>query len=470
MPQSYFLTLRDGLSFEHLIDFIRSVLPEPSDEVSDAIRKLMNQGEYADRLENQIRAKHGDKAVGPLREMLQLLDVQGLLSRSVYLDSKPFATQVPLSFHFSFQDKTISKEKKYALSRFAYVRKKDDRLVLECPLSYSRVILKHSFASAVLDACAQSVLVNQVCKKIPGLPNETATDFMSLLLSSNMLCEINEEGHSHEEEALDLQCWEFHDLLFHSRSRAGRHDTPAGGTYRFAGRFHPPPVLKVAKKEELLELYTPDLGKIQKEDPPYARVQEERCSIREYSEKPISDQQLGEFLYRVGRVADYIKIPTPMKDLSIQMDVAPRPYPAAGSIYELELYPLVNRCENIESGLYYYEPDQHGLIRISGPTDLVGQLLQNAGGATMIPVEQIQVLIIIAARFQRISWKYSALAYSLILKNVGVLYQTMYLAATAMGLAPCAIGYGDSDIFSEAAGTEYYTETSVGEFLLGSKP
>jgi SagB-type dehydrogenase family enzyme len=452
------------------MEFIRSVLNELSPELSTALRKLKDQGEYVDRLEKQMLEKHGDNAVASLREMVQLLDAQGLLYRSVNLDSKPVITQVPISFHFSFQDKTVSRGKKYSLSRFAYIRKKEDYLVLECPLSHCRILLKQPLASAVLDACARPVSVSQVCKKVSALSNETAAELMSLLLSSGMLCEINDNGHCQEEEAIDLQCWEFHDLLFHSRSRAGRHDTPAGGTYRFVDKFAPPPVLKEVESADRIELYTPDLEKIQREDPPYARVQEERCSIREYSEKPISDQQLGEFLYRVGRVADYIKIPILMKETSTQMDVAQRPYPSAGSIYELELYPLVNRCENIESGLYYYEPDQHELIRISGPTDIVVQLLQNAGGATMIPVEQMQVLIIIAARFQRISWKYSALAYSLILKNVGVLYQTMYLAATAMGLAPCAIGYGDSDVFAKAAGTQYYTETSVGEFLLGSKP
>jgi len=61
------------------------------------------------------------------------------------------------------------------------------------------------------------------------------------------------------------------------------------------------------------------------------------------------------------------------------------------------------------------------------------------------------------------------MAYSLILKNVGVLYQTMYLVATAMDLAPCAIGGGDSDLFARAAGLDYDSETSVGEFLIGSK-
>jgi SagB-type dehydrogenase family enzyme len=78
------------------------------------------------------------------------------------------------------------------------------------------------------------------------------------------------------------------------------------------------------------------------------------------------------------------------------------------------------------------------------------------------------VLLIITARFARLAWKYASIAYALLLKHVGVLYQTMYLVATTMGLAPCAIGAGDADAFALAAGTDYYAETSVGEFLLGS--
>ena len=45
----------------------------------------------------------------------------------------------------------------------------------------------------------------------------------------------------------------------------------------------------------------------------------------------------------------------------------------------------------------------------------------------------------------------------------------MYLTATAMELAPCAIGTGDSDLFARASGLDYYEETSVGEFALGSR-
>jgi SagB-type dehydrogenase family enzyme len=95
-------------------------------------------------------------------------------------------------------------------------------------------------------------------------------------------------------------------------------------------------------------------------------------------------------------------------------------------------------------------------------------LLSGAALSAGVVPHGTQILLILVARLPRIAWKYTGLAYALVLKDVGVVFQTMYLAATAMGLAPCAIGGGDSDLFARAAGTNYYSETSVGEFLLGS--
>jgi SagB-type dehydrogenase family enzyme len=139
-------------------------------------------------------------------------------------------------------------------------------------------------------------------------------------------------------------------------------------------------------------------------------------------------------------------------------------------MYELEFYLAVNTSDGLAPGLYHYDPQRHRLGRLATRTPEVAALLAGAGEATGIRPQNLQVLLILAARFQRLAWKYSGLAYALMLKHVGVVQQTMYLAATAMNLAPCAVGCGDPDLFARAAGTDYYGETSVGEFLLGSVP
>src|SRR5262249_27130238 len=78
-----------------------------------------------------------------------------------------------------------------------------------------------------------------------------------------------------------------------------------------------------------------------------------------------------------------------------------------------------------------------------------------------------QVLITIAARFGRISWKYCSLAYALLLKDVGVLTQTLYLIATDKGLGGCAVGTTNVGVFAKMTGIEFPVEGPVGQFALG---
>jgi SagB-type dehydrogenase family enzyme len=380
------------------------------------------------------------------------------------------ATLTPTSPGFVFANPAIISERQYVLSRFAYTRREGAEMVLESPLAHARITLHTETAAALVHALARPIRLEELGTRIPALSTGAAAELMTLLLSAGMVCELNQDGSCPEDCSPALQTWEFHDLLFHARSRQGRHDAPSGGTYRFAGRLDPPGPLKPARPGESFPLERPDLDLLEREDPPFAAVQEARRSIRSYGPRPITDRQLGEFLYRVGRVADYTESVVPTPAGPIRMAYAARPYPAAGCLHELELYVAIEACENLASGLYAYDPGDHRLIRLSGRTEDLDQLLQGARLACGVPDLALQVLILIAARFPRLAWKYASMSYAATLKNVGVLFQTMYLVATAMKLAPCALGHGDSDLFVRAAGTDYFAETSVGEFLLGSRP
>jgi SagB-type dehydrogenase family enzyme len=436
---------------------------------SAALQRLANPGEYEDQLAELALEADGPEELPRLYHSLHQLTRRGLLLRSACQSGERLATLVPISPSFVFRAARLTPDCRYLLSRFAYLRAERGDTLLESPRSHARVILHDWRASAAVHVLGRSCRVADLAEQIPGLSADAAEQVISLLVAANMIGERSEEGISAGDDSPALQTWEFHDLLFHARSREGRHDALLGGTYRFVGKLDPPPALKSVRSQESIELYRPDLERLQREDPPFARVQETRCSIREYDDRPITDRQLGEFLYRVGRVKEYGPFEVPTPHGPVRMDFAARPYPAGGGLYELELYATVNACENLTPGLYHYDPLNHRLERLAGPTGDVEQLLVDASRATGIPRESLQVLLVIAARFQRVAWKYEAMAYALTLKHVGVLYQTMYLAATAMGLAPCGVGSGNSDVFARAAGADYYAETSVGEFLLGSR-
>ena len=80
------------------------------------------------------------------------------------------------------------------------------------------------------------------------------------------------------------------------------------------------------------------------------------------------------------------------------------------------------------------------------------RLLSGARAAGAI-ADDPPVLIVVAVHFARMFWKYEGIGYANVLKDAGSLLPTMYLVATAMGLASCAVGGGDAECFVAAAGT-----------------
>jgi SagB-type dehydrogenase family enzyme len=143
-----------------------------------------------------------------------------------------------------------------------------------------------------------------------------------------------------------------------------------------------------------------------------------------------------------------------------------RPYPSAGAAYELELYLAVNLCEGLARGFYHYDSGAHGLAPIAVAANEFEALLAGAEYAMGAPAAP-QILITIAARFGRVSWKYSSIAYALVLKDVGVLTQTLYLMASDMELGGCAIGIANIDLFAKMTGIEFHVEGPVGQFAIG---
>ncbi len=445
-------------------------LRQLSPGLCDALRRLAAPGESAGRLAELVRTVDGPAALARWYFHLQDLARRRLLRLAVHAGDDRLATLEPTAPSFVLPPAGAVPGRSYVLSRFAWVQRRGDVLALESPLSPARIVLHDPRAAALVHALAQPGTAAEVGGRVAGLPAEAVTPLLGLLAHAGAACAVGDDGATAEDADPALRCWQFHDLLFHARSRQGRHDGPVGATYPLAGRLDPPPALRPETAGAGIALFRPDLERLQRQDPPFALVQERRRSVRKYAAEPITDRQLGEFLYRVARVRNcqHLEVATPAGP--VRMDFALRPYPAGGALYELEVYVVVAACRGLSPGLYHYDGLGHRLVRRAGRTAEVERLLSDAALAAGFQATEPQVLLVLAARLPRVAWKYTGLAYALVLKNVGVVLQTMYLAATAMGLAPCAVGLGDSDLFALAADADYYAETSVGEFLLGGAP
>ena len=350
---------------------------------------------------------------------------------------------------------TAVPERRIALSRFAHIRADGATLVLETPLGVGSIRLLHPAALAALGDLATGAEAATLIERAEQPADMCA--FLELLLANAAAGRASEGGTAHDDETSALQQWEFHDLLFHARSRLGRHDGQTGATFRFLDRLEPTQCLPDRPFPTTISFAPP--SRPPRLDSDLVSLLGRRASLREQGQVPITIRELGEFLYHAARVVDVV--PGPQGPFTI------RPYPNGGASYELEIYLVVDRCVGLIPGFYYYNGVEHGLCSMSPPNADTDALLDQAyitSGQTCRP----QVLLALASRFQRVSWKYAGIAYATTLKNVGALYATMYLVATAMGLAPCALGVGDSERFSRLAGTDRYTESTVGEFMIGS--
>jgi SagB-type dehydrogenase family enzyme len=353
-------------------------------------------------------------------------------------------------------------ESRIQLSRFAYMHRVARQLVVESPLSSGRVELHHELASRLIAALGDATTVVRLTRSIPGLSPDAIQDMVWLFGYFGMLTRVSGAGATEEDVDATLRTWHFSDLLYHSRSRVGRHDERFE-TFRHRRTLEPLPVFKAPMSSETISLFRPDMRAVTRRDAPFTCVLENRRSIRDYGRSPLTLRQLGEFLYRSARIKTIHRA----DGRRYLYDFSRRPYPGGGACYELEVYVAVRRCRGLDPGFYHYDPWHHRLERLPAERREVRNLIAEARSPSARSAPQ--VLITLAARFQRVTWKYNAASYAPILKNVGVLLQTMYLVSTAMKLAPCAIGGGNSERFVAVAGTRYLEETSVGEFLLGSR-
>lgn len=254
--------------------------------------------------------------------------------------------------------------------------------------------------------------------------------------------------------------WEFHDLLFHALTRNGRVRERLGGTARFSvvpemAHFDTEP----GPSDFLLP--TVDVATVAANDRPFGEVLRSRESDRDWSGPEIPLSRLSELLARVMEV-----IPREMDLGGLSTEFDGQPYPSGGGIYEVDVVVVAYRVSGLEPGPYLYRRGAHSLSPLFGDVADVDGLLFGAAEATGNGMTRPQALLVLAARFPDLAVKYQGIAYSLMLKHVGVLQATIAYTAVAMGLGAVPLGTGDSDAFARATGLDYYTHGSIGEIAL----
>ncbi|MBY6240517.1 SagB family peptide dehydrogenase [Methylosinus sp. Sm6] len=350
-----------------------------------------------------------------------------------------------------------------ALSRFAYLRRRGADIVLESPRSPALFRLCDPGVAAMLASLAEPKAAQQLRRDHGGLISE----LLAMLVDCRIVFALGSEGgkglRSNEGEP-DLVLWDFHDLVFHARSTTGRHANPSGGRYAYAHVMEMPPAVRPAWPGEAIDLRGVLGSQESSTASSFATLLRRRHSTRGFDDRrPITLSELSRFLDATARVQSMERV---READGSEMEFTSRPYPSGGASYELELYLAVAKCEGLPSGFYHYDAARHAVTPIEARADHLRAMLAGAQHHLDAPTTP-QIVITIAARFGRVSWKYSAIAYALTLKHVGVLMQSFYLMATEMELGACAVGAVDIDLFARMTGVEFHIEGSVGQIAIG---
>jgi SagB-type dehydrogenase family enzyme len=126
------------------------------------------------------------------------------------------------------------------------------------------------------------------------------------------------------------------------------------------------------------------------------------------------------------------------------LEIDSRGVPSAGGLFPLELYPLIHNIPGVEEGLYHYNAIAHQLepLRVAARVaDFSRSLLAQSF------LEGANLVVFIAAVFERTLHKYGPRGYRYILLEAGHVAQSICLLAQEAGLASlCVGGYMDGDL------------------------
>ncbi|HEY3467300.1 MAG TPA: SagB/ThcOx family dehydrogenase [Amycolatopsis sp.] len=393
-----------------------------------------------------------------LRKILTRLS--GSVVRSLALNDGrgPVLSAIPVTQFPVFPDGPLPAGRQVRLSRFTALRADDGALLAESPGARYKVALFRPPAVVIASALATPATVEQLAENT-GVAPAVVADVVEFLVAAGVVLLGDAEGRFSEHGDPDTAIWSHDDLMFHARSRTWQKGSPPDPDAGRAGAE--PPVVKQVTAGPTFPLPRPERP-VPAGDVSLAALLETDHSCPEFSERPLSARQIGEFLFRAARVRSVGPAHLPGGP---SHEASQRPYFSVACLYELEIYVGINRCTDLARGIYHYDPLWHTLTLINDDAAVLDSLLDMAmiaAGSHRRP----SALLTMTARMARIAWVLGGAAYATTLLHLGALQQVFSLAARAMGLAAHAVPVDSGDRVDRALKLEWPAEVSVGECVL----
>lgn len=203
-----------------------------------------------------------------------------------------------------------------------------------------------------------------------------------------------------------------------------------GATQNELSYLKPPPMTRV-EFESMPTVELPEPGELA--DVELAETLEERQTDYNYSGDPMTLEDLSTMLHHAAGV----------KGSGIAYNVRDFPkrrFPTAGGLQPIDIMLAINDVAGVEKGMYYFDPVNHCLRRVDRG-NLRGKILE----ATIFAewMFYAPVVAFLTHDMARVRWKYGTRGYRFMHVDLGVLTQSLYLAATALDFSTSAVAAFD---------------------------
>lgn len=180
---------------------------------------------------------------------------------------------------------------------------------------------------------------------------------------------------------------------------------------------------------------------------------EKRRSVRKYSGKPLTLEELSFLLWCTQGVKEVIPGRTTLRTV-----------PSAGARHPLEAYLLVNRVEGVhpevlQPGLYRFLAIDHKLVEVNMEPDIADRVTVACLNQEFVKASAV-TFIWVAVPY-RTTWRYGERGYRYLYLDAGHVCQNLYLTAEAIRAGACAIG-----AFSDEAMNDLLGLDGIGRFVI----
>jgi len=152
----------------------------------------------------------------------------------------------------------------------------------------------------------------------------------------------------------------------------------------------------------------------------------ERRSIRHYRDVPLTLSHISQLMWAAQGITHGRGF---------------RTSPSAGALYPLEIYAVVGNAEQLDAGIYHYQPKSHQFNQVKAGDQRKALC---SAGLSQSAIRNAPVSIVITGVFERTTGKYGKRGVQYVFMEAGHAAQNLLLQAASLKLGAVPIGAFDN--------------------------